>query len=282
VAEDDAAEAVPLRLVAEAAVPGHRVDRLGEHRLDGRAEGQAHVSTLRDLARCRLGGSSPRCAEDPTEELERVLLQERGSVDVDDTEAEAAIRAEARAWLRTVARPRGEGDGRWRRFRAKSDEDDLAQLEAARAWQRTKYEAGWAAVHWPVEHGGRGLSAIEAGVFAEEEARFDVSARFFMIGIDMAGPTLMAHGTPEQQARFLGPMLRGDEVWCQLFSEPGAGSDLASLSTRAVRDGDDWVLTGQKVWTSSAHLADWGMCLARTDPDAPKHRGIGYFLVDMR
>src|SRR5690606_36169121 len=113
VAEDDAAEAVPLRLVAEADVPGHRVDRLGEHRLAGRAEGQAPVSTLRDLARCRLGGSSPRCAEDPTEELERVLLQERGSVDVDDTEAEAAIRAEARAWLRTVARPRGEGDGRW-------------------------------------------------------------------------------------------------------------------------------------------------------------------------
>jgi alkylation response protein AidB-like acyl-CoA dehydrogenase len=203
-------------------------------------------------------------------------------VDVDDTEAEAAIRAEARAWLRTVAMPRGEGEGDWRAFRAKTDEADQAQLEMARAWQRTKFEAGWAAVHWPVEHGGRGLSAIEAGVFAEEESRFDVSARFFMIGIDMAGPTLMAHGTPEQQARFLEPMLRGDEVWCQLFSEPGAGSDLASLSTRAVRDGDEWVLTGQKVWTSSAHLADWGMCLARTDPDAPKHRGIGYFLVDMR
>jgi len=202
-------------------------------------------------------------------------------VDVDDTEAEAAIRAEARAWLRTVAKPRGEGEGDWRSFRAKSDADDQAQLDLARAWQRTKFEAGWAAVHWPVEHGGRGLSAIEAGVVAEEEARFDVSARFFMIGIDMAGPTLMAHGTAEQQARFLEPMLRGDEVWCQLFSEPGAGSDLASLGTRAVRDGDAWVLTGQKVWTSSAHLADWGMCLARTDPDAPKHQGIGYFLVDL-
>ena len=116
---------------------------------------------------------------------------------------------------------------------------------------------------------------------AEEEARFDVAANFFMVGIDMAGPTLMAHGTPEQQKRFLEPMLRGDESWCQLFSEPGSGSDLASLSTRAVRDGDEWVLDGQKVWTSSAHTADWGMCLARTDPDVAKHAGITYFLVDM-
>jgi alkylation response protein AidB-like acyl-CoA dehydrogenase len=202
-------------------------------------------------------------------------------VDVDDTPAEAAVRAEARAWLESVAKRRGEGDGDWRSFRAKTDEADAAQMEMAKAWQRTKFEAGWAAPHWPVEHGGRGLSGVEAGVFAEEEFRFDVSARFFMIGIDMAGPTLMAHGTPEQQKRFLEPMLRGDESWCQLFSEPGAGSDLASLATRAELDGDEWVLNGQKVWTSSAHSADWGMCLARTDPDAPKHAGITYFLVDM-
>ncbi|MGH9083937.1 MAG: acyl-CoA dehydrogenase family protein, partial [Acidimicrobiales bacterium] len=203
-------------------------------------------------------------------------------MDVDDTPAEAAVRSAARTWLETVARRRGEGDGDWRSFRAKSDEQDAAQLAMAKAWQGTKFDAGWAAIHWPVDHGGRGLSAIEAGIFAEEEARFDVSARFFVVGIDMAGPTLMAHGTAAQQQRFLEPMLRGDEVWCQLFSEPGAGSDLASLSTRAVRDGDGWVLTGQKVWTSSAHSADWAICLARTDPDAPKHAGITYFLVDMR
>jgi alkylation response protein AidB-like acyl-CoA dehydrogenase len=203
-------------------------------------------------------------------------------MDVDDTPAEAAVRAEARAWLTSVAKPRGEGDGDWRSFRAKTDEQDAAQLEMAKAWQRTKFAAGWAAIHWPVEHGGRGQTGIEAGVFAEEEGRFDVSARFFVVGIDMAGPTLMAHGTPEQQKRFLEPMLRGEEVWCQLFSEPGAGSDLASLSTRAERDGDEWVLTGQKVWTSSAHTSDWAICLARTDVDAPKHAGITYFLVDMR
>jgi alkylation response protein AidB-like acyl-CoA dehydrogenase len=203
-------------------------------------------------------------------------------MDVDDTPAEAAVRASARAWLASVAKPRGEGDGDWRSFRAKSDDEDAAQLAMAKAWQRTKFDAGWAALHWPGEHGGRGCSAIEAGVFAEEEARFDVSARFFVVGVDMAGPTLMAHGTPEQRARFLEPMLRGDEVWCQLFSEPGAGSDLASLATRAVRNGSGWELTGQKVWTSSAHSADWAICLARTDPDAPKHAGITYFLVDMR
>ncbi|MGQ0431740.1 MAG: acyl-CoA dehydrogenase family protein [Microthrixaceae bacterium] len=203
-------------------------------------------------------------------------------MDVDDTPAEAAVRAEARAWLESVAKLRGDGDGDWRSFRAKTDEQDVAQLQMAKAWQRKKFDAGWAAIHWPVEHGGRGQTGIEAGVFSEEEGRFDVSARFFVVGIDMAGPTIMAHGTAEQQKRFLEPMLRGDEVWCQLFSEPGAGSDLASLSTRAVRDGDEWVLTGQKVWTSSAHTSDWAICLARTDPDAPKHVGITYFLVDMR
>jgi alkylation response protein AidB-like acyl-CoA dehydrogenase len=202
-------------------------------------------------------------------------------VDVDDTPAEAEVRARARAWLASVAKPRGEGEGHWRAFRAKTDAQDAAQLEMARAWQRTKFEAGWAAPHWPRRFGGQGLSGIEAGVAAEEEARFDVAANFFVVGIDMAGPTLMAHGTPEQQERFLEPMLRGDEVWCQLFSEPGSGSDLASLSTRADRDGDEWVLTGQKVWTSSAHTADWGICLARTDPDVAKHAGLTYFVVDM-
>jgi alkylation response protein AidB-like acyl-CoA dehydrogenase len=118
-------------------------------------------------------------------------------------------------------------------------------------------------------------------VFSEEQGRFDVPANFFMVGIDMAGPTLMAHGTDLQQKRFLEPMLRGEEVWCQLFSEPGAGSDLASISTRAELDGEEWVLNGQKVWTSGGHTADLGICLARTDPDAAKHAGITYFVVDM-
>ncbi len=138
-----------------------------------------------------------------------------------------AARAEALAWLETVAKLRGEGDGDWRAFRARTDEEDAAQLERGKAWQRTKCDAGWAAIHWPVEYGGQGRTAIEAGVFAEEESRFDTTGNMFMIGIDMVGPTLIAHGTQEQKARFLPAMLRGDEVWCQLFSEPGAGSDLA-------------------------------------------------------
>ena len=202
-------------------------------------------------------------------------------MDFDDTPEEAAVRAEARAWLESVAKRRGEGDGDWRAFRARTDAEDADQLARAKAWQATKCDAGWAAIHWPSEYGGQGRSGIEAGVFSEEESRFDTTGNSFMIGIDMVGPTLIGHGTPAQKARFLPSMLRGDEVWCQLFSEPGSGSDLASLSTRAVRDGDEWVIDGQKVWTSSAHIADFGICLARTDPDAAKHAGISYFLVDM-
>ena len=202
-------------------------------------------------------------------------------MDFDDTPAEAAVRTEARAWLETVAKRRGEGDGDWKAFRARNDDEDAAQLARAKTWQATKCDAGWAAIHWPSEYGGQGRTGIEAGVFSEEEGRFDTTGSMFMIGIDMVGPTLIAHGTDEQKARFLPSMLRGDEVWCQLFSEPGSGSDLASLSTRAVLDGDEWVIDGQKVWTSSAHTADFGICLARTDPDASKHAGISYFLVDM-
>jgi alkylation response protein AidB-like acyl-CoA dehydrogenase len=202
-------------------------------------------------------------------------------MDFDDTPEEAAIRAEARAWLESVAKRRGEGDGDWRAFRARTHEEDADQLARGKAWQATKSDAGWAAIHWPKAYGGQGRTGIEAGVFSEEERHFDTTGNMFMIGIDMVGPTLIAHGTEAQKARFLPPLLRGDEVWCQLFSEPGSGSDLASLSTRAVLDGDEWVIDGQKVWTSSAHTADFGICLARTDPDAPKHAGISYFLVDM-
>ncbi len=133
----------------------------------------------------------------------------------------------------------------------------------------------------PREHGGRGGRPIEQVIFNQEQARCGVSTGAFMISIGMAGPTILAHGTPEQKARFLAPMLRGDELWCQLFSEPDAGSDLANLATRAERDGDEWVVDGQKVWTSSPDRARFGMLLARTDFGARKHAGISYFLLDM-
>jgi acyl-CoA dehydrogenase len=133
-----------------------------------------------------------------------------------------------------------------------------------------------------VAFGGQGRPAIEQAVFNQEMTGFGVSVGVFAVAHGMVAPTLMRHGTPEQQRRFLPAMLRGDELWCQLFSEPAAGSDLAGITTRAVRDGDEFVVTGQKVWTSSAAESDWGILLARTDPDQPKHQGITFFVVDMR
>jgi alkylation response protein AidB-like acyl-CoA dehydrogenase len=197
-------------------------------------------------------------------------------VDFDDTDQERAYRAEARAWLEANARPIEPGASR--RAMELSEE----HIEGAKQWQRTLADGGWAGITWPVEHGGRGEGATQQAIFDQEQAEFDVHHGPLMVGLSMVGPTLIAHGTPEQQRRFLGPMLRGEEVWCQLFSEPEAGSDLASLRTVAVRDGDDFVVDGQKVWTSGAQFSDWGILLARTDPDAPKHRGISYLLVDMR
>jgi alkylation response protein AidB-like acyl-CoA dehydrogenase len=194
---------------------------------------------------------------------------------IGDSPDEAAFRAEARAWLAAHAAPRIAG--------TVPESVELAEhVKRCKEWQATLFEGGWAGITWPGAFGGRGLSAIQAAIFAEEQAQFDVSVGAFAVSIGMVGPTLMAHGTPEQQHRFLEPMLRGDHIWCQLFSEPGAGSDLASLATRAVLDGDTWVVNGQKVWTSFGQFADYGILLARTDPDVPKHAGITYFVVDMR
>jgi alkylation response protein AidB-like acyl-CoA dehydrogenase len=189
-------------------------------------------------------------------------------MDFDDTPEEAAVRAAARTFLAAHASAFAGGDGR--------------TIERCRAWQRTLADGGWAAITWPVEHGGRGAPTAHEVVFRQEEAAFGVSSGFLTATIALVGPTLLAHGTDDQRARYLGPLLRGDEVWCQLFSEPDAGSDLAGLRTTATRDGDEWVVNGQKVWTSGAQHADHGILLARTDPDAPKHEGITYFLVDMR
>ena len=197
---------------------------------------------------------------------------------IGDSPEEAAFRAEARAWLELHASRRGDGDGD-----SSSHHRDLdAHVAACRDWQKVLYDNGWAGITWPRQFGGRGGSAIESAIFAEEQAQFDVAVGSFAVSIGMVGPTLMAHGTPEQQERHLGPILRGEEVWCQLFSEPGAGSDLAGLRTTAVLDGDHWVVNGQKVWTSMGQYAEYGILLARTDPDAPKHAGITYFLVDMK
>jgi alkylation response protein AidB-like acyl-CoA dehydrogenase len=196
-------------------------------------------------------------------------------MDFRDSPAEAAFRSEARAFL--AAHPPAKMPDYF-----ESADDAAATLALWKAWQRTLHDHGWAAITWPAAFGGRGRGPIEQIVWNQELARTGMGESLFVVGIGMAGPTLIAHGTPEQQARFLPPMLRGDEIWCQLFSEPGAGSDLASLATRAERDGDDWIVTGQKTWCSGGHYADFGILLARSDPKLPKHDGITYFLADMR
>ena len=196
----------------------------------------------------------------------------------------AAFRARARAFLEAHARPRRAGDDDFARFRFLGDpspEADAEHVRACKEWQRTVFDGGWAGIAWPQEYGGQGGTQAEARAFAQEQARFDVETGAFAVGIGMVGPTLIAHGTEAQKQRYLPALLRGEEVWCQLFSEPGAGSDLAGLRTRAVRDGEEWMVNGQKVWSSGAHHSELGILLARTDPDAPKHKGITYFVVDM-
>ncbi|NIH81514.1 acyl-CoA dehydrogenase family protein [Amycolatopsis viridis] len=155
------------------------------------------------------------------------------------------------------------------------------ELATAKRFQAALHDAGLAGITWPKEYGGQGLTAAEQQIFDQEAANYDLPTSVFRIGMGMCGPTILDLGTAAQKARHIPPLLRGEEIWCQLFSEPGAGSDVASLQTRAVRDGDSWVVNGQKVWTTVAHLADFGALLARTDPDVPKHQGLTMFLIDM-
>jgi alkylation response protein AidB-like acyl-CoA dehydrogenase len=201
-------------------------------------------------------------------------------VDFDDTREEAAFRAEARAWLaKNAEEKRGEFETWQSRYPGR---DGHEGLERAKDFQRRKAEAGLAALSWPVEWGGRGLPPIHQVIYAQEEARFLVPRGYFEIGLGMCMPTLFTYGTEEQKRRFAPKALRGDEVWCQLFSEPAAGSDLAGLRTRVERHGDEWVVNGQKIWTSGAHWADWAILVARSDPKAPKHKGLTFFFLSMK
>jgi alkylation response protein AidB-like acyl-CoA dehydrogenase len=155
-------------------------------------------------------------------------------------------------------------------------------LETGRAYLRALADGGWAVPTWPREHGGLGLEPRRGAIVNRELARFRVPDLYpFMVGLGLVGPTLVAHATAEQQERWLPSIRRGDEIWCQLFSEPDAGSDLAGLASRATRDGDEWRITGQKVWSSRAHYSEWGLLLARSDPSVPKHAGITAFALPM-
>ena len=158
--------------------------------------------------------------------------------------------------------------------------DDEA-FEHRRAWQKQLHEAGYAGFSWPKEFGGRGATLVEQALFGEEMAHAKAPQPANVLGMVMGGPVVIAHGDETQKERFLRPILSGDEIWCQGFSEPDSGSDLASLKTRAVKSNGEWVVTGQKVWTTYAHKAKWCMLVARTDQDAPKHQGLTYFIMDM-
>ena len=202
-------------------------------------------------------------------------------MDFEDTPEEAAFRGEARDWLDANAQQLAPGEAA--ESAAAPNTGDRAELmRRAKAWQATKADGGWACITWPVEYGGRAATPIQSVIWGQEEARYRVPPSMFVIGQGMLGPTIMAHGRPDQKARYLEKMLRADEVWCQLFSEPGAGSDLAGLRTASARDGDEWLINGQKIWTSGASYADFGMIVTRSDPHAAKHAGITYFIVDMK
>ena len=201
-------------------------------------------------------------------------------MDFNDTPEEAAFRVKVRAWLEANATRRVEGEAGGSILSMEGADADV--IARSKAWQKKKAAQGYAAISWPKEYGGMGGTTMENVIYSQEEAQFEVSSDLFILGLGLAMPTLMVLGSPAQKERFIKPALYGEEIWCQLFSEPGAGSDLAGVRTRAEKDGDEWVVNGQKIWTTLGHIADWGILVARTDPNKPKHKGLSFFLLDMK
>ena len=195
-------------------------------------------------------------------------------MDFADTTEEARFRQEARSFLEQHA-PALAG-------RAGAEESESDFLARAKAWQKLKQENGWACLNWPKAFGGRGATPMEMIIWNQEEARYNVPTQPFAIGLGMCGPVVMGFAGDEQRAAYLPKMASGEEIWCQLFSEPAGGSDVANLRTRAVQDGDEWVINGQKIWTSGAQYCDYGILLTRTDPSVPKHQGLTMFIVNMK
>jgi len=199
-------------------------------------------------------------------------------MDFEDTPEEARFRQEVQDWLKANARPKSASAGSGEA--EKETERDF--LQRAKKWQARKADAGYAQITWPEEYGCRGGTPIQQVIYNQEESKYDAPGGPFGIGLGMCIPTMMAYATQDQLKRYVGPAIRGEEIWCQLFSEPAAGSDVAALRTKAEKDGDEWVVNGQKVWTSGAHYSDYGILLTRTDPDAPKHKGLTMFFLDMK
>ena len=198
-------------------------------------------------------------------------------MDLSLTAEQEAFRESVRRWLKANI------PADWTsRVAATADVPRPEAYDILRAWQGKLYDAGFIGLTWPKDYGGRGLTFVEEMILHQEMALAKAPPILNVLGVGMAGPTIVAYGTEEQKRRYPAKILSCEEIWCQGYSEPNAGSDLASLQTRAVKDGEHWVINGQKVWTSLAHIADFMMLLARTDPNAPKHKGITYFLLDMK
>ena len=195
-------------------------------------------------------------------------------MDFKDNQEQANFRKKCREWLEKNAKPKTGVE--------KNEFANINYLQAAKDWQKKKYDAGWAMLHWPKEYGGIAASAIERIIWSEEESKFDVPRGIFEIGLGMCGPVMMEYASENQKARYLPPMAEGKEIWCQLFSEPSAGSDVAGLRSKAVQDGDNWIINGQKVWTSGAHFSDYGILVVRHDASLEKHKGMTFFFIDMK
>lgn len=197
-------------------------------------------------------------------------------MDINDSPNEAKFRAEVKAWLADNAAPKRDG------VAVKGKLSEAEQLLEAKRWQKKIYDAGWACITWPKVYGGRGGTEMEKVIWRQEVAEYDELEGYFTIGEGNCGPALMAFATEDQKQRYLPALASGEEIWCQLFSEPSAGSDVSAVKTKAERHGDKWLINGQKVWISGAHFSDYGVLLCRTDPTVPKHKGLTMFFIDMK
>src|SRR4029079_18405166 len=206
---------------------------------------------------------------------------EESAMNFDDTPQEAEFRSLARKWIEANAPKKYEAElskSSLGRIRLANEEI----VDVGKAWQKKKAEGGWACLHWPREYGGRGATRIEKVIWQQEEGVYGKLTQPFQIGEGMCGPTVMAFGSEDAKRRYLPKLASGEEIWCQLFSEPSAGSDVAGLRTRAEKKGDNWIVNGQKIWTSGAHYSDYGLLIPRTDPNVPKHKGLTMFFLDMK